>query len=95
MPIKRGKRGTTRATKGSISGDGPATAEQLWALWQLLMKAILELMERPEQLKADQMNVIRMWLKDNHVSIHAAHEADIRESLVKLQALSVPFDVPT
>lgn len=69
------------------------TEEQLQELWRLTLQECIRYMEDTPRgkLRANKLEVVRAFLKDNHITIDGGHLFDVRQSLSKLAALDLPF----
>lgn len=71
---------------------GPATREQLWQLWQLLLDTFISDMGNPNyELRASYLDVVRAFLRDNGMTLNGMALVDARKSLSDLSMLSLPF----
>lgn len=69
----------------------PTMEAILWKMHSDLLARCQQMLASGEPLKADAMNVIRAFLKDNSITVDAEHEQDVRAGLTRLSDLGVPF----
>jgi hypothetical protein len=83
-----------RKTKAATTG--PASAETMWALWHMMLAACQAILkdaatEGAKRPTSEQLNVVRMFLKDQGVTTDVEHKEDIRANLSRLTDQSFPF----
>lgn len=68
--------------------------ERLQLLWGLVLQHCIQYMltTPPKNIRADYLNAIRAFLKDNGIDADAAHRDDVQTSLKKLESLQLPFN---
>lgn len=82
-----GKRVNVIATSSTAS---IATLQTLWGL--MLQQCTWYLEHTPAgDIRADYLNVIRSFLRDNGIDADAVHRDDVRKSLAELSDLKLPF----
>lgn len=72
---------------------GTATREELQEIHRVLCETFMDYLTNtpPGRIRASMLDVIRSFLKDNHISKNLSQAKDVTESLKDLSELSVPF----
>lgn len=68
--------------------------ERLQLLWGLVLQHCIQYMltTPPKNIRADYLNAIRAFLRDNGIDADAVHRDDVKSSLKKLESLQLPFN---
>jgi hypothetical protein len=76
-----------------IESNHAAPTEQLWALWRLLLSALLEELQSDKPRRAQVLAITAAFLKDNGIVIDldSHNPALVREKAIANLALILPF----
>lgn len=76
-----------------IATSSTASIATLQTLWGLMLQQCIWYLEHtpPGDIRAEMLQVIRSFLRDNGIDADAAHRNDVQTSLKKLESLQLPF----